>query len=156
MDLEVRDPRATVAGRLVEEVVPVPGVELGAAVAVDEARPPVVGLEVEALRRCRGDARRLLREEVDHAELGDILPALVVIDAERVGFGMGEAGAEAGVLQLAVERVGAVPAGRRLQRAGRRGAEQPDGHDRRRGEGSPARAHAAILKRTPPFVRRWP
>src|SRR5204863_3431795 len=88
VDVEVRDPRAAVAGGLVEEVVAVPLVGLRRAVVLDDRAAPVIALEVEALRRGERHARGLLGEELDDAEFGDVLLALGVLDAERVGLGV--------------------------------------------------------------------
>jgi len=71
----------------------VPLVGLRRRIALHDRAAPVVGLEVEALGDGRGDPRRLLREKVHDAELGDVLAALVEVDAERVGVGVRERGA---------------------------------------------------------------
>ena len=54
-----------------------------------------------------------LSEEVDEAEVGDVLLRLVELDAEGVGVRVGELGAGADVLQLAAERDSSRRRGRR-------------------------------------------
>src|SRR3954469_20900314 len=76
-DAEVLHVDPARAGGLVEVVVAVPGVGLALRDALAHRAPPVVGLEVEALVRRRRHARRLFREEVDDAELVDVLVRLV-------------------------------------------------------------------------------
>src|SRR5204862_302348 len=81
-------------GRLVEVVVAVPRVGLALRHALGHRPAPVVGLEVEALVGRRGHARGLVREEVDDAELVDVLVRLVELDAEWVGLRLREVRAD--------------------------------------------------------------
>jgi hypothetical protein len=76
----------------------------------------VVTLEVPALRAGGREACRLLGEEVDNAELGHVLVALVVLDAEGVGVRVREVGSHSQLLELAVERDRAVVAHHRIGR----------------------------------------
>jgi hypothetical protein len=82
--------------------------ELGL-LTLDDRAGPVIGLEVEALVHRRGDPDGLVGEEVEDAEVGDVLLGLVELDAERVGAGIREVHARADVLDRAVEGIPPVP-----------------------------------------------
>ena len=159
VDGEVRHPRAALGPRLVEEVVPVPLVRLRAAVVLHDRPAPVVGLEVEALVARGGDARGLLREEVDDAELRDVLAALVELDAVRVGARVRDRRAEARLLERR-RRTGScrpTAGARRPRPMGRprargrtpRGARSASRHPRREPRGPRRQAQVAAVGHEP-------
>jgi hypothetical protein len=80
----------------------------------------VIALEVEALRHRGRDPGRLLEQELDDSEVGDVLVRLVELDAERIGVGVGEIGPRADVLELTTERDRAVIGAEELRRSLRR------------------------------------
>ena len=137
-EADVRQGDAADGLGLVEEVAAVPVPELRR-LPLHHRAGPVVGLVVEALEAGRRHARRLLGEEVDDAEVGHVLAALVELDAERVGARVRELSAGAHALCLAAERVLAVVGSHRGGRDGGAGErhEQAERCERLRADGLP-------------------